>query len=326
MARRRSKWRCAALFCTAAFISFAAGIKVGDDRGIPFVGWEEWWFVGVYTGPTPFDMHPAKNVKQPVLRGQDVTDYHASFVADPFMVHKNDLWYMFVEVMNAEEGQGDIGLATSRDGFKWDWHSIVLDESFHLSYPQVFEHDNEWYMIPESHKAGAVKLYKATSFPTDWVDVANLIDGPYYDSTLLHWDNHWYMITGEKFAVSRLWIADSLFGPWEEHPASPLHVNDEHHYRCGGRMIVYDGKPYRFNQDVKDRYGNRVRAFEITKLSPSEYEEKEVSKNPLLIGTGEETGWNKELMHHIDAHQLPDGTWIAVVDGFGALPTFGFRY
>lgn len=308
------------------FAAFAGGVLVGNERGIPFVGWEEGWFVGIYHGDSPFDLEPAHCTMTPVLRGEDVTDYRASFVADPFMVRDNDMWYLFVEVMNPDEKQGDIGLATSADGYNWDWHSIVLNESFHLSYPQVFRYQDDWYMIPEAHEVNAVRLYKAEEFPTKWTPVQDLIEGPYYDSTILHWKDHWYIFTGEKYSISRLWVAEDLFGPWTEHPASPLHFNDDEHYRCGGRMIVYDGKPIRFNQDGRGRYGNRVRAFEITNLSPTEYEEQRVSDKPLLVGTGDHIGWNSELMHHIDLHQLPDGSWIAAVDGFGRLRGYGFRY
>ncbi len=305
---------------------FGFGIHVGMVRGVPFVGWEEGWFVSVYTGPTPFDLHPAPGAKHPVLAPSDVTDCDAVFVADPFMVKHGDTWHMFVEVMDDEEHQGDIGLATSPDGFDWQWHSIVLDEPYHLSYPQVFQHEGVWFMLPETQWVNAVKLYKADPFPTKWVEAADLLEGAYFDCTLLQWEGRWYMMTGEKFSIARLGIADELFGPWREHPASPIYFNDDHHFRCGGRMIVYNGKPYRFNQDVHGRYGNQVRAMEITRLSPTEYEERPLGAEPLLIGTGKEVGWNSDLMHHLDPHQLPDGSWIAVVDGFGRRLVFGLDY
>jgi hypothetical protein len=37
------------------------------------------------------------------------------------------------------EQEGEIGLATSEDGLKWDYKQVVLNEPFHLSYPYVFE-------------------------------------------------------------------------------------------------------------------------------------------------------------------------------------------
>ncbi len=307
-------------------IAFAVGIIVGNDRGIPFVGWERGWFVGVYTGPSPFELSPDPRVEQPVLRGSDVTDCDATFVADPFMVHDGSDWHLFVEVLNSDTGQGDIGHALSSDGLHWQWKSIVLDEPFHLSYPLVFSHDDVWYMLPEMHEADTVRLYKGDPFPTKWTPVADLIEGPFFDATIFQKDEYWYMITGEKYSIARLWIAQDLLGPWSEHPASPLYEQDDHYFRCAGRVIEFEGAFYRFNQDVFGRYGNQVRAFEITALSPTEYQEQQIEGNPLLIGTGASEGWNSELMHHIDAHQLPDGSWIAVVDGFGQIKAFGLDH
>ena len=45
---------------------------------------------------------------------------------------------------------------------------IVLDEPFHLSYPQVFQWQGAWYMTVESAGARRVSLYRATDFPLRW--------------------------------------------------------------------------------------------------------------------------------------------------------------
>ena len=73
-----------------------------------------------------------------MLTADDVNDVSASFVADPFMLIVNSIYYMFFEVFNKESNHGDIGLAISNDGKKWIYQQIVLDEQFHLSYPYVF--------------------------------------------------------------------------------------------------------------------------------------------------------------------------------------------
>jgi hypothetical protein len=58
-----------------------------------------------------------------------------------------------------------------------------------------------------------------------------------------------------------------------------------------------------------------VVAFEITTLTTTDYREMPVEK-PLVSATG--AGWNSAAMHHIDAHRLPDGKWIAAVDARGS--------
>src|SRR5687767_12269213 len=118
------------------------------------------WSIGIYTGDSPFQLRAPANHVNPVLRNTDVTDVRAEFVADPFMLQKDERWYMFFEVLNHETQLGVIAVATSDDGFKWTYEQVVLSEAFHLSYPYVFEWKGDYYMTPETLGATAVCLYK----------------------------------------------------------------------------------------------------------------------------------------------------------------------
>jgi len=70
-------------------------------------------------------------------------------------------------------------------------------------------------------------------------------------------------------------------------------------------------------------YGYDVRAFIIEELTPQVYREQAYTSNPILRGSGTMSDWNGIRMHHLDAHQLEDGTWIAAVDGVGRWREFG---
>ncbi len=114
--------------------------------------------------------------------------------------------------------------------------------------------------------------------------------------------------------VLRLYFADKPTGPWREHPSSPIREGDRHFARPGGRVVAVDGTPVRFTQDIYPVYGSSVSAFAITKLTRTEYQEERVGDGPVLAaGSG---AWNRQGMHHIDAHRRADGSWIACVDGF----------
>jgi hypothetical protein len=41
-------------------------------------------------------------------------------------------------------------------------------ESFHLFFPFVFAESDEIDMVPESHQANSVRLYKAVDLPIEW--------------------------------------------------------------------------------------------------------------------------------------------------------------
>jgi hypothetical protein len=275
------------------------------------------WSIGIYSGDSPFQLAPAGGVSNPVLTNQDVPCVPAEFVADPFMIRVRGVWHMFFEVMNQQTKRGEIGLATSADVLRWAYQQIVLTEEFHLSYPYVFEWQGEYYLIPETLLANAVSLYKAQSFPTRWSYVGPLIEGSCADPSIFYFDNRWWLFTCTtpyQHDSLRLYFAEELLGPWREHPASPIIEHDKRRARPGGRVVILGDKVIRFSQDCLPSYGSQVRAFEISQLTPTSYVETEHERSPVLTASG--SGWNGVGMHHLDAHLLPDGKWLACVDGF----------
>lgn len=289
------------------------------------------WSIGIYTAKDPFNFTSPGNISNPVLTADDVTDVNATFVADPFMLRENNTWYMFFEVFNTDTHQGDIGLATSSDGFNWTYEQIVLDEPFHLSYPGVFKKDNEYYMIPETGQANSIRLYKANSFPKEWSFVKTLLTGYYVDSTIFRYNGKWWIFaeTNPKGNDTlSLYYSNNLMGPWTEHPKSPIIEGNANIARPGGRVVTFDGRIIRYTQDDAPTYGNQVRAFEIDVLTTLNYEEHEVYASPVLETSGigkkrfESPDWNTDGMHHIDTHQISQNEWIACVDGLQVSSVF----
>ena len=96
------------------------------------------WSIAIYNGITPFDLQPAP----PILTKSDITDIPADFVADPFMLHRDNTWYMFFEVMHSATKLGEIGLATSGDDAQtWTYQRIVLRESPCANNPSTLRND-----------------------------------------------------------------------------------------------------------------------------------------------------------------------------------------
>jgi hypothetical protein len=274
--------------------------------------------IGIAIGDSPWSVRLPESIANPVLTRDDVTDVPATLVADPFMCQRDGRWYLFFEVVNHLTRRGEIGVAASPDAAVWKYERIVLAEPYHLSYPYVFEWQGSHYMIPESGAAKSVRLYRASEFPFRWEWVGNLLEGRRYaDASILYHGGKWWLFTDTgRDGTSpqlRLYFADELLGPWHEHPSSPLR-DDPHLSRPAGRVVVADGRPTRFAQDVYPVYGSSVSAFAVTKLTPTEYEEQRLTDRPILAAG--DAPWNRHGMHHIDAHLRRDGTWIACVDGF----------
>ena len=272
------------------------------------------WSIGIYAGASPFELAPAG--RNPVISAGDVSDVPARFVADPFMLLVDGLWHMFFEVLNNQNDRGEIGLALSPDGLAWQYSQIVLREPFHLSYPYVFRWQDDYYMIPETLGANAVRLYRASAFPKEWTHVKDLFSGTHADPSIFRRDNQWWLFTCPKpyqHDTLALFSAPDLTSRWTEHPMSPLITGNRNIARPGGRVILYDNKLLRFSQDCLPIYGRQVRTFEITELTATSYAEHEAPQSPVLVPQGD--GWNSSGMHHVDAHRLENGKFLACVDG-----------
>lgn len=281
--------------------------------------------IGIYTGKNPFHLYETGKIVNPVLTAASVKDVEADFVADPFMVLENKTWYMFFEVMNKKSGHGDIGLASSIDGIKWQYHKIIMDEPFHLSYPHVFLTENGYYMIPETNAKKAIRLYKATEFPFQWEFESTLMSGlQFTDPTIFKYDSTWWLFAETDpigDGTLRLYYSDEISGPWKEHPQSPIVDGDENIARPAGRIIFYNENLFRVTQDDWPIYGNKVRIFQIDHLTTADYIEHELCDVPILgskslNAKADLPRWRVSGIHHLDAHQIGKENWIACVDGF----------
>lgn len=295
------------------FIRKTQGYALLKHAVIPEMIHKKNYALGMLRGASLVNLDPPEHIKNPVLTAADVTDAPAVYVADPFLIQQGAVWYMFFEVLNRNSRKGDIAVAKSDGGFCWTYDRIVLSEPFHLSYPYVFEWQNEYFMIPESGEADEIRLYKADNFPYKWAFIKTILPGAFADPSIFYHDQLWWLFAGKGHNRLHLFFADDFLGPWQEHPNSPLITGNPHIARPAGRVTLYDGKLIRFAQDDFPTYGLKVHAFEVTKLSLEVYEEKLIA-DFLLEPSG--NGWNAGGMHHISLGQVGENQWLAAVDGW----------
>jgi len=299
------------------------GLKAGVREFREFLSppWHHEFSLGLYSGPSFQELKPHPEAGAPLLSLSDVDDHAAALVADPFVYRRGEVWYLFFEVLPKGSDRGVIAYATSGDGLLWRYGGTVLAEPFHLSYPHVFDHGGQTYMLPEAHEAGGVRLYRAERFPDRWVFDRVLVEGgPYVDPTIFRADDRWWLFADGSPELTcdhlHLFHARELEGPWKPHPGNPLKSGDKRYSRPAGPVVEVGSRLYRFAQDCDPLYGLRVFAFEILELSPEAYRERPVSGGAVLEGTGIPGSWNSGGMHHIHPLQMDDGTWIAFVDGW----------
>jgi len=204
------------------------------------------------------------------------------FWADPFVVFRNGRHHLFVEEFPYSADKGHIAHMTLGSDGTLSAPSRVLERSYHLSYPFIFEYEGEMYMIPETSANRTVELYRATEFPLGWEFVRNLMeDVAVVDATLLEHGGRWWMFANsrEHDGASRLdelflFYADSpLATSWLSHPMNPV-VSDVRSARPAGKIFSHHGNLYRPSQNSEIRYGHGMKINQIVTLTDEVYEER----------------------------------------------------
>lgn len=215
--------------------------------------------------------------------------------ADPFLFVRNGTLYLFYEKLTHWFGTGRICMRSTRDLKTWTDEVDVLVEPFHLSFPYVFEEDGKVYMLPETGGDKSISLYEAEDETlTCWHRVAKLMENeePWYDTVIQKKDGKYYLFTchdDEVRQVQHLYVADSLFGPYTEHPASPI-AEGRDRGRNAGSIIEHDGELYRPVQVCVNSYGEQTSIMKIETITEKDYKESFFSRN--IIDTNQKPyGW-----------------------------------
>lgn len=235
------------------------------------------------------------------------------FWADPIVIQKDGIYYVFVEEYIYKSKKAHISCFTLDNQVSIKGPDRVLEKEYHLSYPFVFEWDGKFYMVPESVANKTISLYECIDFPYSWKFKLDLMKNILaVDTTLLHHQAKWWLFTGIPTDESSLplvqlflFYTDDLFsGEWSPHPQNPI-VSDVKRARPAGGFFFQNGKIFRPSQNCSKTYGYGFDINEIVMLSESAYSEKQVvSTIP---------NWDKKVeATHTFAHQGQ----LTVIDAF----------
>lgn len=221
-----------------------------------------------------------------LAQAQRIVPPRDRFWADPHMVSREGRYFVFVEELPFATGRGRIAVLVLDDSGSVEGPFTVLERPYHLSYPFVFEHDGDLFMIPESEQNETVELYRCVRFPMEWEFVRNLMEHvSAADSTLLKHDGLWWLFTcmrrsrGENLYTELCLFssADPIDGHWQAHPENPI-VSDERRARPAGPIFTRHGRLYRPAQHFVDGQGRAVAINEIVRLSQGDYAERLIAR------------------------------------------------
>jgi len=209
------------------------------------------------------------------------------WLADPFLFEKEGKAYVFYEAFDLIERKGKIGFSVIQEKTcKLPIH-IVLDEPYHLSFPNIFEYDGDIFMMPETCGDNSIKLFKATSFPNKWEEHKTLLPDIFACDTILVQDKHnkIYLLTNEMYNdhdktpngnYISCWVKNVCFkldDGLKVEGAGTLVAEGDCGIRNAGKTFECNGKLYRVGQNCPNKqYGKGVVLFEVESINP--YREK----------------------------------------------------
>jgi hypothetical protein len=194
------------------------------------------------------------------------------FYADPFPFEWQGRSFIFMEDYPHATKKAVISVVEfSEDGTPQP-PKLVLEEPFHLSYPQVFAWNGEIWMLPEGSGGGKLTLYRAAEFPDRWVAETTLLEGEISDATLLEHDGRWWLFATERDGFGStsdtmvVFWAPAPTGPWTPHAQNPILI-DRRMARPGGAFVRVGGKLLLPVQDGTRGYGGGLGLSELLELN-----------------------------------------------------------
>lgn len=217
------------------------------------------------------------------------------FWADPFVINLNGNPFLFIEEFPYSKNKGHISLLQLDQSKIIATKETIIDQPYHMSYPFVFECDNDYYMVPETSANRTIELYKSNGFPRNWSLVMNLMENiRTKDSTLFYYNKKWWLFTAinesstpsDHVELFLFYSDDFKTSNWKPHPQNPI-VTDIRTARPAGRIFTQGDKIFRPSQDCSVRYGRALNILQIVTLNETTYEE--------VIVTKTEACWNSKL-------------------------------
>ncbi len=204
------------------------------------------------------------------------------FWADPFLFEQAGQTWLFFEDMDHAAGRAHIACGRlTADGALVDVRPILI-RHYHLSYPQVFSADGEVYLLPEAAESGGVELYRAISFPDQWVLECRLLNFSCVDTVVFRSASGWEMYTSPMVVAGHAPItwamhADQLRGPWQYSSHGPI-ASHAGTARGAGAVFQSAGRRIRPSQDCATAYGSALLFNEILEPAGETYKERVMAR------------------------------------------------
>lgn len=244
-----------------------------------------------------------------------LADDRRRYYADPMVVFAQGRHWIFVEEFPYATRKGILSVLELGPEGALGAPRPVLEQAYHLSYPFVFEHARQMWMLPETSSAGRIELYRAAGFPFRWERAATLVDNvAAADPTIVRHEGRFYLFASvggagaSDWDALAVWHAPDIFGPWTALPDNPVFIGAEASRPAGPLFRRSDGL-YRPAQDCSRSYGGALSLVRIDRLDPEGFEQS------VCAIAGPDQDWASHGCHHL--------SWSAGVEAIDIVPQRG---
>ena len=188
-----------------------------------------------------------------------------ALTADPFIIEHDGKLFIFAELMQESAHKGVLAVCKYNGDAFTNWE-VVINEEFHLAFPNMFKHNGKLYMIPDGSYHGQLVVYRCDEFPLKWTKVRIIAQGEKFADSVILDDGLLLSYHMQKDGNSLTLLKVS------EGQASQLGViasapDTDKNLRPAGQCFIENGVLYRPAQDCKKAYGA---ALDIRQVTPQE--------------------------------------------------------
>lgn len=206
--------------------------------------------------------------------------------ADPFIYNYKNNTYILFENFSYSSKKAKISCGRLENNDLVDI-TDVLDLDYHLSFPNIFEVDNEIYLMPETGDNKRLEVYRCISFPDKWELYTTAFEGEVVKDPVFYTDEHgqrWLFISKSSGVNSTLdnelhiYQVDSIkLNKLKSHAQNPV-IIDARTARNAGAIFNREGKIYRPSQaNIDGIYGRALNMNTIDKLTLDDYQETRIT-------------------------------------------------
>tara|TARA_B100001057_G_scaffold499973_1_gene612771 strand:+ start:1406 stop:3088 length:1683 start_codon:yes stop_codon:yes gene_type:complete len=206
------------------------------------------------------------------------------YFADPFVIKKNNRTICFVEDYDMIENKGHISAIEIFKDKKYKLLGPVIKESFHMSYPFIFEHNNDLFMTPETVDAKSIRLYRCKNFPLEWEFEKEIVTNQKaIDPSIFKYEDQWWLfyniLTGKDTSsiLMAYYSENPISQNWSPHKLNPI-VFDSNIGRNGGFLQSKNSSIRVRQKQGFNFYGKSFTLAKIKDLTSSTFKEQQIKE------------------------------------------------